>query len=184
LEDIKRGDVLIGLASSGVHSNGFSFVRRLVREAELRWSDPAPFAPALELGRALLEPTRIYVKPVLPLLRGDSPIKALAHITGSAHAGKLGRIIPDHLSACIELESWEAPSVFRWLRDESGARQDEMLRTFNCGIGMVAIVRERDAGSVEARLSATGLQVFRIGVIERRSEAGPVRFVGKLRFAS
>ncbi len=181
---ISKGDVLVGLASSGLHSNGFSFVRRVVLEADLHWSDPAPFAPDIELGRALLEPTRIYVKSIVPILGSDSPIKALAHITGSAHAGKLGRIVPDGLMAHIDLHSWIVPRVFGWLREEARAEQNELLRTFNCGIGMVAIVDKTHSERVLAHFNSVDLKAFIIGSVEDRSDSSPVKFSGKLRFGA
>jgi phosphoribosylformylglycinamidine cyclo-ligase len=182
-DEISEGDLLIGLASSGVHSNGFSFVRRVVLESGLKWSDPAPFAPHVELGRALLEPTRIYVGSIVPLLGEASPLKALAHITGSAHAGKLGRIIPDELVAHINLQSWTVPAVFHWLGQESQADRDELLRTFNCGIGMVAIVDKMRVDAVLEHFKKIGLDAFVVGSVERRQGVPPVRFSGYLKFA-
>jgi len=181
---MSRGDVLVGLASSGVHSNGFSFVRRVVLESGLHWSDPAPFARTVDLGRALLTPTRIYVRPIVPLLRESSPIKALAHITGSAHAGKLGRVIPDTLTAHIDLQSWVVPPVFAWLSEQSRTEQPELLRTFNCGIGMVAVIDKLRAEEVLHHFEDLGLPAFIIGLMEPRSEDKPVKFSGKLRFAA
>lgn len=181
-EDISDGDVLIGLASSGVHSNGFSFVRQVVLETELQWSDPAPFHPQIELGRALLTPTCIYVKSVVPLLKKNSPIRALAHITGSAHAGKLERIIPENLSAHIDLKSWVVPKVFSWLSEQSQATEAELLRTFNCGIGMVVVVDKAREHDVLNHFKKIELHAFKIGTMKHRLDR-PVEFSGHLSFA-
>src|SRR5882757_7328855 len=144
--DIQKGDALVGIASSGVHSNGYSLVRKLVKNSGLAWSDVAPFDHSKTLGEALLEPTRIYVKSILQVLKKTDGIKALAHITGSGALGKLHRILPspsaEGVRACIQLGTWQVPAVFRWLRDQanytnSAEDEKELLRAFNCGIGMV-----------------------------------------------
>jgi phosphoribosylformylglycinamidine cyclo-ligase len=166
--DIAAGDMLLGLASSGIHSNGFSLVRRLVAEAGLRWDSPAPFAPDVPLGRALLTPTRIYVKPILAALRADAPMKGLAHITGGGFIDNIPRILPDALAARIDLGAIEVPPVFGWLAGLGRIAEREMLRTFNCGIGMVAVVPEGEADSIAARLAESGERVTRIGRLETR----------------
>ncbi|MEM7774722.1 MAG: phosphoribosylformylglycinamidine cyclo-ligase [Pseudomonadota bacterium] len=139
-DDISPGDVLLGLPSSGVHSNGYSLVRKLVADQGLDWDQPAPWSPDTTLAAAFLEPTRIYVKPLLTAIRETGAIKALAHITGGGLIENIPRVLPDTLAARLDLSASPLPPVFQWLKDRSGLGQDEMLRTFNCGIGMVAVV--------------------------------------------
>lgn len=163
------GDTVLGLASSGVHSNGYSLVRRVVARAGRRWDAPAAFAPGLTLGEALLTPTRIYVGAVLSLHRAGL-LKAAAHITGGGLPGNLPRVLPAGTIARIET-CWPVPPVFGWLADLGGGEAQEMLRVFNCGIGMALVVA--DPGEAERRLAGMGESVFRIGRIEAGS--GPSR---------
>ncbi|HVV93834.1 MAG TPA: phosphoribosylformylglycinamidine cyclo-ligase [Hyphomicrobiales bacterium] len=181
--DLAAGDVLLGLASSGVHSNGFSLVRRVVEGAGLPWDAPAPFAPAVPLGAALLAPTRLYVKSALGALRGGAPIKALAHITGGGLPDNVPRVLPDGLGASIDLGAIDPPAVFRWLAATGGIAVDEMLRTFNCGIGMVAVVPAAEAEKVAAMLTAGGERVTRIGAIVPAPTGPRVIFRGALDLA-
>ena len=181
--DVAEGDVLLGLASSGVHSNGYSMVRKIIELAGLTWSDAAPFTDDQTLGQALMEPTRIYVKPLLAALRATSGIKALAHITGGGLPENLPRVLPDQTSARIDLSAIDAPAVFSWLAKTGGVAEPEMLRTFNCGIGMVLVVSEAEAAAVAKVLEDQGERVSRIGRIEAAGEA-PVLFDGNLGFAS
>ncbi|KAA2235319.1 phosphoribosylformylglycinamidine cyclo-ligase [Salinarimonas soli] len=160
---VGAGDVLLGLASSGVHSNGFSLVRRIVERAGLAYDAPSPFAPGRSLGDALLEPTRIYVKPLLQALRAGAGIKALAHITGGGFPDNIPRVLPDGVGVELDLASINVPPVFGWLAREGGVAEAEMLRTFNCGIGMVAVVAESDADATIAALASAGEQATRIG---------------------
>jgi phosphoribosylformylglycinamidine cyclo-ligase len=181
--DIAAGDVLIGLAASGVHSNGYSLVRRLVAREDLAWESPAPFAtPAsTTLAEALLAPTRIYVRPVLSAIRAtggsgpDGAIKALSHITGGGLSENLPRVLPDGLAAHVGLGALPVPPVFGWLRRVSGLDDAEMLRTFNCGVGMVVVADAGRANRVMEALTAAGEQPFLLGAIEPgrgiRSEA-------------
>ena len=141
---MEAGDVLVGLPSSGPHSNGYSLIRRVVERSSLGWSEPAPFADGA-LGEALLEPTRIYIESVLPHLRAGRSIKGLAHITGGGLTENLPRALPDHLRADVDYAAWERPAVFRWLQETGGIEESEMRRAFNCGIGMVLV-----AGTAEA----------------------------------
>src|SRR5690606_11884869 len=129
--DIVEGDVILGLASSGVHSNGFSLVRKIVEQSGLGWKDPAPFAEGKTLAEALLEPTRIYVKPVLAAIRDTHGVKALAHITGGGFTENIPRVLPAEYAAEINLSVIESPPVFGWLVQIGGFAEDEMLRTFN-----------------------------------------------------
>jgi phosphoribosylformylglycinamidine cyclo-ligase len=160
-EGVTRGDALLGLASDGVHSNGYSLVRRIVERSGLGWDAPAPFADA-PLGEALLAPTRIYVRNALAAVRTGG-VHALAHITGGGLTENLPRVLPEGLGADIDLGAWELPAVFRWLRDEGGITQSEMLKTFNCGIGMVAVVAADRAGALAALLREAGETVHVLG---------------------
>jgi phosphoribosylformylglycinamidine cyclo-ligase len=173
-DDIVEGDVLLGLASSGVHSNGFSLVRRIVEQSGLKWQDEAPFAPGRPLGEALLEPTRIYVKSLLTAIRGTHGIKALVHITGGGFPENTPRVLPEVFGAELDLEAIEAPAVFSWLARSGGVAHDEMLRTFNCGIGMIAVVAAGQAAQVAAVLQQAGETVTPIGRICPRRDHGVV----------
>ena len=172
--DIMEGDVLLGLASSGVHSNGFSLVRRIVEMSGLGWKDKAPFAPELTLAEALLEPTRIYVKPLLKAIRSTHGIKALAHITGGGFPDNIPRVLPDEFAAELDLEAIEVPPVFSWLAKTGGVEPTEMMRTFNCGIGMVIAVAGGQAAQVAAVLQEAGETVTPIGRIVPRRDDGVI----------
>ncbi|MDJ0942951.1 MAG: phosphoribosylformylglycinamidine cyclo-ligase [Kiloniellales bacterium] len=168
---IGAGDVILGLASSGLHSNGFSLVRRLVDSRGLSYDDPAPFAPGQTLGEALLAPTRIYVRACLEALRGPTGqrgiqggVKALAHITGGGLVENLPRVLPAGLGAALRAD-WPQPAVFDWLAGPGEVEPDEMFRTFNCGIGMAVVTAREDAEAVAGRLTAGGETVHRIGEI-------------------
>jgi phosphoribosylformylglycinamidine cyclo-ligase len=166
---IAAGDVVLGLPSSGIHSNGFSLVRRVVADAGLGWADPAPFAPDVSLGEALLEPTRIYVKPLLRALRAGPGIKALAHITGGGFTDNIPRVLPDEFGVRLALADMRVPPVFAWLAREGGIAEPEMLRTFNCGIGMVLIVEAGETAAVTHALREAGEAPVILGeVVERR----------------
>jgi phosphoribosylformylglycinamidine cyclo-ligase len=171
LDSIASGDVLLGLASSGVHSNGFSLVRRVVEAQGLLWSDPAPFAPSETLGEALLTPTKLYVNGTLPAIRSKK-VKALAHITGGGLPENLPRVLPAHLRATVHAESWTPPPVFAWLARASRAGEAEMLRTFNCGIGMVLVVAAEDVSTVAEMLRAAGEAPCTLGALEPAVSGG------------
>jgi phosphoribosylformylglycinamidine cyclo-ligase len=153
---IRPGDVLLGLASSGAHSNGYSLIRRIVERAR----------PEAAMLGALMEPTRIYVKPVLKLLRSVQ-VKGLAHITGGGLTGNVPRALPRNTRAVIHRGSWPRPALFRWLQEQGNVAEDEMHRVFNCGIGMVAVVAPADAKRATARLRAAGETVYEIGSVEK-----------------
>jgi phosphoribosylformylglycinamidine cyclo-ligase len=175
--DIAAGDVLLGLASSGLHSNGFSLVRRVAARAGLDWSDPAPFEPESTLGAALLRPTRIYVRSCLAAIRDTGAVKALAHITGGGLIDNPPRVLPDCLGAEIDLSSWPVPRVFAWLSTYLDG--PELLRTFNCGIGMIAVVDAASVADVRGALERAGETVAEIGrVVPRAHDA--VTFRGPL----
>jgi phosphoribosylformylglycinamidine cyclo-ligase len=177
---IAAGDLVLGLPSSGVHSNGFSLVRRIVARTGLPWDAPAPFEPGRSLGEALLEPTRIYVKPLLAALKATDGIKALAHITGGGFPDNLPRVLPDAVGIAVDLDAVAPPPVFGWLAREGGVAEAEMLRTFNCGIGMAVVVDAAKADAVIAALAQAGEASVRLGRITERGSA-PVTFEGALK---
>ncbi len=173
----RPGDVLLGLASSGVHSNGYSLVRRIVANSGLGWEAPCPFADGT-LGEALLAPTRIYVKPVLAAIRAGG-VRAVAHITGGGLTGNLPRVLDDDTVAAIDLGAWALPPVFRWLTGQAGLAEAEVLATFNCGIGLVLVTAPEAAEAITATLAQAGETVTRIG--EVAEGAGPaVQYRGTL----
>jgi phosphoribosylformylglycinamidine cyclo-ligase len=178
--DIAEGDVIIGLASSGVHSNGYSLVRKVVEKSGLTWSAPAPFAPKQSLGEAMLTPTRIYVKSCLAAIRTTQAVKGLAHITGGGFPDNIPRVLPKGLGARIDLAQVNVLPVFQWLAREGGIAQNEMLRTFNCGVGMIAITADKDAGAVTAALADAGETAYTIGRVVRASGEPLVVHDGKL----
>ncbi|MHC2728466.1 phosphoribosylaminoimidazole synthetase [Rhizobium leguminosarum] len=168
--------MILGLASSGVHSNGFSLVRKIVELSGLDWSAAAPFAEGRLLGEALLEPTRIYVKPLLKAIRETGAIKALAHITGGGFPENIPRVLPKHLAAEIDLDAVKVPPVFSWLAKTGGVESREMLRTFNCGVGMIAVVAAENVAAVSEALEAEGETVITLGrmIVRDEGAAGTV----------
>ncbi len=170
--DVQPGDAILGLASSGVHSNAFSLVRRIVAASGLLWTAPAPFAAHQSLGQALMTPTRIYVRSLLALHRAGL-LKAAAHITGGGLPGNVPRVLPDGMLAAFEA-NWTVPAVFRWLARTGGVPVDEMLRVFNCGLGMVLVVS--DVAAATALLTGEGETVFRIGTIQPREGDAAISF--------
>lgn len=177
--DIEPGDVLIGLASSGIHSNGFSLIRKLVETRQLGWKDAASFEPSKSLGEALLTPTRIYVKAALKAIGDTEAVKALAHITGGGLPENLPRVLPDGLGARIDLGNITAPGVFGWIMEEGGVAEEELLRTFNCGVGMVVVAARKGVDDVLGCLDAAGEEAFPLGEIEENT-GQTVHFTGKL----
>ncbi|MBJ7576336.1 phosphoribosylformylglycinamidine cyclo-ligase [Devosia sp. MC532] len=177
--DIAAGDTLVAIASSGVHSNGYSLVRKIVDLSGLAWDAPAPFAEGKTLAEALLEPTRIYVKPLLAALKEGLGIKALAHITGGGFIDNIPRVLPDHLAADVDLDAVTVPAVFGWMSKVGGMEEREMLRTFNCGVGMLVAVAPADAEKLVASLTANGEIAAVVGQLTERS-GEPVTFRGKL----
>ncbi|WP_029618489.1 phosphoribosylformylglycinamidine cyclo-ligase [Pseudorhizobium marinum] len=170
--DIAEGDLILGLTSSGVHSNGYSLVRKIVAVSRLQWEDAAPFAEGKTLGEALLTPTRIYVKALLKAIRDTGAIKALAHITGGGFPENIPRVLPENLAAEIDLDSIPVPPVFSWLAKTGGVEAKEMLRTFNCGIGMIAVVAPENVQAVTDILTAEGEVVVPLGRMVARPEGG------------
>lgn len=187
LDAIRDGDVLIAMRSSGIHSNGFSLVRKCVETAGLQWTDPPPFKSSHStLGEALLEPTTIYVKELLPLARRKF-IKAMAHITGGGLTDNIPRVLPPHLCAVLSAATtaWPLPPVFCWLQSVAQLSQEELVRTFNCGVGMVLVVDRVAVPAVMHELYGSASDPFIVGTVRSRSavpagEASPqVVVVGK-----
>jgi phosphoribosylformylglycinamidine cyclo-ligase len=174
--DVVKGDVLLGLPSSGIHSNGYSLVRKIVDNSGLGWDAPCPFDDG-PLSAHLLEPTRLYVKPALAAL-ATGRLKALAHVTGGGLTENLPRALPDGLAADIDLDSWSLPPVFTWLFAESGLDPAEALKTFNCGIGMIAIAAPGDAQDIIDAMASEGQPCLRIGTL---TEGFGVRYSGTLK---
>ena len=164
--DIMPGDVILGLASSGVHSNGFSLVRRIIAERGWKLDEAFPSAAGKTLGDVLLEPTRIYVRSLLPLVQ-QGRAKGLAHITGGGLLENIPRVLPDNCHAIVDSDSWNLPAIFKELQAGASISGEEMARTFNCGIGMAVIVGEAGVASISQALEGAGETVFRIGRIEQ-----------------
>ena len=164
-KDIAAGDVMLGLASSGVHSNGFSLVRKVAEHAGVSWSDAAPFDPGKTLGEAVLTPTRLYVKSCLAAIRDTGAVKALAHITGGGFPDNIPRALPKDLGVRIDLERVPVLPVFKWLAKAGEIAVPEMLRTFNCGIGMVVVVAPDQAAQVRGVFERHGETVVALGEV-------------------
>ena len=177
LAAIGPGDAVIGLASSGVHSNGFSLVRRILADSALSLGDELPYAIGLTIGAALLEPTRIYVKAILDVL-GKHAVKGFAHITGGGITENLPRVLPKGLGADIDLDSYSLPPVFDWLAEAGNVAEAEMLKTFNSGIGMILAVAADSAAEIETLLTSQGETVIRLGLV---TPGEGVRYSGRLR---
>lgn len=199
-EDIAIGDTLIGLPSSGVHSNGYSLVRKLVEREGIDWDSPAPFVKGRKtsLADVLLAPTRIYVKPLLAAIRATGgsgskgAVKALSHITGGGLSENIPRVMPLSVAAAVDLTRWKPPAVFGWLAKAGRLDDAEMLRTFNCGIGMVIVVEHKRAAKVMTALRAAGEEPVEIGEViaptgetseaKGKGKANAVKFAGKLKY--
>lgn len=173
--DVKAGDILIGLGSDGLHSNGFSLVRKVVELSGLGWDGPCPWSDGT-LGEALLTPTRLYVMPALEAIRAGG-VHALAHITGGGLTENLPRVLPEGHGAEIDLGTWELPPVFRWLAEQGGIAEGEMLKTFNSGIGMVLVVDKSSAPDQIALLQKAGETVAILGTV---TESEGVSYTGSL----
>jgi len=170
-KDMAVGDAVIGLASSGVHSNGFSLVRKIVERTGLSYADKAPFSPVMTLGGALLTPTKLYVKSCLRAIRGTGAVKGLAHITGGGFTDNIPRVLPKDLGVRIDLPALNVLPVFKWLAAEGDIAELELLRTFNCGIGMIAIVKREAVEQVMDILRESGETVSLLGdVIEAKGD--------------
>ncbi|HVR56884.1 MAG TPA: phosphoribosylformylglycinamidine cyclo-ligase [Pseudolabrys sp.] len=178
--DIVEGDVILGLSSSGVHSNGYSLVRKVIETTGLPWTAPAPFMPKQSLGEAILTPTRIYVKACLAAIRETNAVKGLAHITGGGFPDNIPRILPKGLGARIDLARVAVPAVFQWLASEGGIAESEMLRTFNCGIGMIVVASPEKADAVVKAFTRAGETVVILGDITSARGDTSVAYDGKL----
>lgn len=178
--NVAPGDVILGIPASGVHSNGFSLVRRVVADAGLKLDAAAPFQPGKPLGEALLEPTSIYVKAALAALKAAPGIKAFAHITGGGLTENIPRILPDGAAAQIALDRVPVLPVFRWLAQAGRIEASEMLRTFNCGIGFVVVAGASDADAAERSFAQSGQPCVRLGEIVPASGKAETRYIGTL----
>jgi phosphoribosylformylglycinamidine cyclo-ligase len=179
-KDIAPGDAVIGLASSGVHANGFSLVRRIVAAAGLPWDAPAPFEPSRQLGEALLTPTRLYVQSCLAAIRATGAVKALAHITGGGFVDNSPRVLPKGLAVALDLDRVPVHPVFKWLAAAGGVSEREMLRTFNCGIGMIAVLDAQAAEQACEAFAANGETVVRLGEVIAAAGEPAAAFRGRL----
>ena len=174
--DIAAGDAVIGLASSGLHSNGYSLVRKILEISGLGLAAPAPFAPVTTLGGALLTPTRLYVKSCLRAIRETGAVKGLAHITGGGFTDNIPRVLPKHLGVRIDLAQMTVLPVFKWLAQQGGIAELELLRTFNCGVGMIAIVRREAVDEVADVLTQAGERVALLGEVTVASDDSRVAY--------
>jgi phosphoribosylformylglycinamidine cyclo-ligase len=179
-KDIAPGDAVIGLASSGVHANGFSLVRRIVAAAGLPWDAPAPFEPSRQLGEALLTPTRLYVQSCLAAIRATGAVKALAHITGGGFVDNIPRVLPKGLAVALDLDRVPVHPVFNWLAAAGGVSEREMLRTFNCGIGMIAVLDAQAAEQACEAFAANGETIVRLGEVIAAAGEPAAAFRGRL----
>ncbi|WP_295879357.1 phosphoribosylformylglycinamidine cyclo-ligase [uncultured Bartonella sp.] len=171
-KDLNEGDVVLGLSSSGLHSNGFSLVRRIVEKSGLDFNAPAPFDKTVSLAEALLLPTRIYVRSLLSVLRKDLGLKALAHITGGGFPENIPRVLPKTLAVEINLDAIKVPPVFSWLAKQGNITEQEMLRTYNCGIGMIVVVDSKKADDAFTAFQAEGEKPVRLGLVTARKDKG------------
>jgi phosphoribosylformylglycinamidine cyclo-ligase len=167
--DIQEGDVILGLASSGVHSNGYSLVRKVIEKTGLPWEAPSPFMTGQSLGDAILTPTRIYVKACIAAIRETNAVKGMAHITGGGFPDNIPRILPKGLGARIDLARIAVPPVFQWLASAGVIAQSEMLRTFNCGIGMIVITASKDVAAITKAFERLGETVATLGKVTRET---------------
>ena len=179
--DLRAGDVVLGLASSGVHSNGYSLVRKVIEKAKLKWSAPAPFDKKQKLGKAMLAPTRIYVKSCLAAIRESKAVKALVHITGGGFPDNIPRVLPKGMGVRLDLARVPVLPVFKWLARTGNIAEKEMLRTFNCGVGMILIVEPRAANAIARILRREGETVMILGEVIRIPHDKPqVSYAGNL----
>jgi phosphoribosylformylglycinamidine cyclo-ligase len=170
-ENVAAGDTILGLASSGVHSNGFSLVRKLAEKYD--YSAEAPFMKGKSLAQALLTPTRIYVRSILAAIKDEALIKAMAHITGGGFLENIPRVLPDDACAQIDAKAWKLPPVFEWLKDIGKLSYHDLATTLNCGIGMVIVCDAKNADKLTKILQQQGETVYRLGSIKKRGKSEP-----------
>lgn len=164
-QDMAAGDTLIGVASSGPHSNGYSLIRKVVEVSGLSWDAPSPFAEGQSLGESLMAPTKIYIKSILPLIK-DGLVSGLAHITGGGLTDNTPRMLPDTLTPEFDFGAWPRPDVFKWLQETGGIAEDEMRRAFNCGIGLVLCVKPENEDKILSALKESGETAWKIGSLK------------------
>ncbi len=172
---VKAGDVVIGLASSGAHSNGYSLIRKIVKDNKLSYAKPAPFDKKVTLGKALLQPTKLYVVPLLNLIK-KCDVRAMAHITGGGLLENIPRVVPKGLGVHIDVKSWPMPPLFRWLSNAGKVPPKDMIRTFNCGIGMVAIMPAKDVKKAQGLLKKSRIKSYVIGRVIARTSGEVMSF--------
>lgn len=179
--DLRAGDVVLGIASSGAHSNGYSLVRKVVEKSKLKWSAPAPFDKKQKLGKAALTPTRIYVKSCLAAIRETKAVKALVHITGGGFPDNIPRVLTKGMGVRLDLARVPVLPIFKWLAKAGNIAESEMLRTFNCGVGMILIVEPRAANAIARTLRREGETVMILGEVIRIPAGKPqVSYTGNL----
>jgi phosphoribosylformylglycinamidine cyclo-ligase len=178
--NLAPGDIIVGLTSTGVHSNGFSLVRRVAEDAGLTWGSAAPFDKSRSLGEALLTPTRLYVRSCLAAIREAKVVKALAHITGGGFIENIPRVLPPNLGVSLDLDRVPVLPVFKWLATAGHIGEHEMLRTFNCGIGMVAVLDRAGADAACACFAKNGDTAVRLGEVVAATGGAKVEFRGHL----
>ncbi|MGC1681480.1 MAG: phosphoribosylformylglycinamidine cyclo-ligase [Pseudolabrys sp.] len=178
--DIADGDIIVGLASSGIHSNGYSLARKVVEKTGLPWAAPAPFLPERSLGNAILTPTRIYVNACITAIRETKAVKGMAHITGGGFPDNIPRILPKGLGARIDLTQITVPPVFQWLAREGNIAQNEMLRTFNCGIGMTVVTAPGEVDAVTKTFESSGETAVVLGTVTKETGDQRVIYHGSL----
>jgi len=164
-QDMAAGDILIGVASSGPHSNGYSLIRKVVEVSGLSWEAPSPFAKGQSLGESLMAPTKIYIKSILPLIE-DELVSGLAHITGGGLTDNTPRMLPDTLTPDFDFDAWPRPEVFKWLQETGQIAEEEMRRAFNCGIGLVLCVKQDNEAKVLSALKESGETAWTIGTLK------------------
>ncbi len=175
-EKVEVGDVLLGLASSGPHSNGYSLIRKIIERSEQTLSDALPNSKHQSIGAALIAPTKIYVKSLLQLL-AKHQVHALAHITGGGLTENVPRVLPSNSKAIIQITNWPQPAIFKWLQEQGNVAPNEMLKTFNCGIGMVICLPANEADHATTLLRSLGEEVYRVGQIEKGDGAPFVEYI-------
>jgi phosphoribosylformylglycinamidine cyclo-ligase len=178
--DIADGDIIVGLASSGIHSNGYSLARKVVEKTGLPWAAPAPFLPERSLGNAILTPTRIYVNACITAIRETKAVKGMAHITGGGFPDNIPRILPKGLGARIDLTQITVPPVFQWLAREGNIAQNEMLRTFNCGIGMTVVTAPGEVDALTKTFERSGETAVVLGTVTKETGDQRVIYHGSL----